>query len=129
VNLANLKKGGKTSMKNREYFYFILLFLVQACLTGGPVGAEEKKVYIHPSFELCLKLYPRADEILNPMVPRISAERAKVLYDTGGAIFVAAGENAVRAKLPGAIPLTHTLERDLSGLKKFRGKFIILFCS
>ena len=128
MNLANLKKGGKTSMKSREYFYFILLFLVQACLTGGPVGAEEKKPYIHPSFELCLKLHPRDKEIVNPMVPRISAESAKTMYGTAAAIFIAAGGSAINAKLPGAIPLTHTLQQDPARLKKFNDKFIILFC-
>ena len=116
-------------MKNRKYFIFIFLFLPLACLTGSSVGAEEKKVYIHPSFELCLKLHPRDDEIINPMVPRISPESANVLYDTGGGIFIAAGANAINAKLPGAIPLRRSLELDPSRLRRFKGKFIILFCS
>lgn len=115
-------------MKNRQYFCFILFFMLQMCIAGGVLRAEEKKVYIHPSFELCLKLYPRNNEIVNPMVPRISAESAKSFYGSGGAVFIAAGGGAVNAKLPGAIPLTNTLQQDPSRLRKFNDKVIILFC-
>jgi hypothetical protein len=118
-------------MKSRHYFYFILLFLFQACFTGGLVGAEEKKVYIHPSFELCLKLYPRNKEIVNPMVPRISAKSGFNLYREGKAIFFYAGMQKLNM-IPGAIMIN-----DVNGLienppikflKGHENKLFVIYC-
>ena len=117
-------------MKSRHYFYFILLFLLQACFTGGLVGAEEKKVYIHPSFELCLKLYPRNKEILNPMVPRISAKSAFNLYTEGKAIFFYAGANRLKL-IPGAILIVEELNENppMELLRKYENRIAVIYCA
>jgi hypothetical protein len=117
-------------MKNRGYFYFIFLFLLPACLTGGLVGAEEKKGYIHPSFELCLKLYPRNEKIVNPMVPRISAKSAFNLYREGKAIFFATG--SIHSPLiPGAIRAIGSLVDNppMKFLQEHEDKMIVLYCA
>jgi hypothetical protein len=83
---------------------------------------------IDPSFKLLLTLRPRKADIVNPMIPRISAETAKQFYGSGKAVFIAAGEMAIKAKLPGAISLTESLRVDPSGLRIHADKLILLFC-
>ena len=105
--------------------YLVPIYLIAAVYA---VGAEKSSNYIHPSFKLLLTLYPRGSEVVNPEVPRISAKSALSYYGSGKAIFIAAGETAIRDSLPGAIRLTESLRLDPSPLKKYNDKLIIVFC-
>jgi hypothetical protein len=118
-------------MKNKVYFYFILFYFFALAITTEGVLAEEKKVYIHPSFELCLKLYPRNKEIVNPMVPRISAKSAFNLYREGKAIFFAAGSDK-QALIPGAIRINEgngLFENPpIKLLREHENKIYVIYC-
>ena len=114
-------------MKNKVYFYFTLFYFFALAITTWGVWAEEKKVYIHPSFELCLKLYPRKDEIVNPMVPRISAKSAYNLYKEGKAIFFAAGSSR-QALIPGSTHVNHLEDPPIEFLKKHANRLIVIYC-
>ena len=118
-------------MKNKVYFYFILFYLFALAITTEGVRAEEKKMYMHPSFELCLKLYPRSAEIANPMVPRITAKSAYNLYKEGKAIFFAAGSDS-QAIFPGVIRINGKnglMENPpIEFLRKNKDKLIIMYC-
>jgi len=110
----------------------LLIFVILICFVMVPnVDAKngaKKKIRLHPSFAFLLKTQPRDKEIINPMVPRISAKSALSLYRTKRAIFIAAGGMAVKAKLPGAIPMTPSLHKNPMRLKKIKGKIIVIFC-
>ena len=118
-------------MKNKVYFYFILFYFFALAITTGGVWAEENKIYIHPSFELCLKLYPRNKEIVNPMVPRISAKSAFNLYREGKAIFFAAGSDK-QALIPRAIRVNgqNGFEENppIKFLRGHENKLVVIYC-
>lgn len=116
-------------MKNRHYLYFILLFVVQVCITGGVVRAEEERDYIDPGFKLLLKLYPRSAKIVNPMVPRISAQTALKLYNEGKAIFFSAGSE-LQPLIPGAIRITEPLIENppIRFLKEHEDRIVVIYC-
>lgn len=113
-------------MRQSRKIVGILGALVFSLVVGG--GAAGKRVAIHPSFMALLKMHPRNAPIVNPQVPRISARAALGYYGSGKAIFIAAGEGAVKAGLPGAINLTQKLTRDPSRLTRLKGILIIIFC-
>ena len=119
-------------MKNKVYFYFILFYFFAVAITTGGVRAEENKIYIHPSFELCLKLYPRENKIVNPMVPRISVKSAFNLYKERKAIFFYAG-NAKRNMIFGAIMINNvnglTENPPIEFLRKHEDKMFVIYCS
>ena len=92
----------------------------------GIAGIRMQSSTIHPTFKSLLIKYPRDKEIVNPQVPRIDAKLALNLYRSAAAIFIAAGEAAVKASLPGAIPLEQI--KDPKKLKQIKHKLIILFC-
>ena len=107
------------------FIYLVPIYLIAAVYA---VGEERSSTYMHPSFKLLLTLYPRGADIVNPGVPRIAAKSALSYYASGKAIFIAAGEAAVGAGLPGAVSLTESLRLDPSRLKKYNDKLIIIFC-
>lgn len=116
-------------MRNKIYFYFILCSFFVIFVTPVVIWAETKKVYIHPSFELCLKLYPRNKEIVNPMVPRISAKSALKLYMERKAIFFLAG-GTKQALIPGAILLSKDMIENppVKFLKKHENSIVAIYC-
>lgn len=114
-------------MRNKICFYSILCCFLVLCGLKRVISAEEKKVYIHPSFELCLKLYPRPDEIVNPMVPRIDAKSAFNLYKEGRAIFFAAGSSH-QALIPGSTHVNHLEDPPIEFLKKHANRMIVIYC-
>ena len=111
-------------MKKNITAILIVIFLIGS--TNPAVSAGKKKRSIHPSFKSLLINYPREKPIVNPEIARISAKTAFNYYRSQKAIFIAAGQMAIKASLPGAIPLTKIKNPD--ALKKFKDKLIIIFC-
>ena len=76
-------------MKNRALFLFYSSFsCFRRVLQAELLGLKRKKFISIQVSNCCLKLYPRNKEIVNPMVPRISAKSAFNLYNRGeGNIF------------------------------------------
>ncbi|MBN1567570.1 MAG: hypothetical protein JXA73_06965 [Acidobacteria bacterium] len=83
---------------------------------------------IEPNFRRLLITYPRKASIVNPMVPRISPQAALSLYKSGKGVFIAAGQGAIQANLPGALSLTEELRLNPSLLKVPKDRLIVLFC-
>lgn len=104
----------------------ILCALVLSLVLVGTASGQSAA--IHPSFQALLKTHPRNKPIVNPQVPRISPRAALAYYGSRKAIFIAAGQGAIKAGLPGAINLTQTLKSDPSRLTKVKGILIIIFC-
>jgi hypothetical protein len=112
------------------------LFIFATAILVFPILAEvdsntKSKNYIHPSFALLLKMYPRSKPIINPQVPRISAQVAYPLYLNADAVFFSAGNLAHAHMVPGTIPLPEGKETSPSIIRKLKSikeKPIILFC-
>lgn len=113
----------------RIFIYLILSYLILVTCTFGEESSATK-AYIDPGFELCLKLYPRNKEILNPMVPRISAQTALKLSLEGKALFFAAG-SANEPLIPGAINITGPMLENppIEFLRAHGDKMAIIYCA
>ena len=78
-----------------------IIIVAMIILSPTILMAKSNKNYIHPTFKTLLQMYPRNHKIVNPMVPRISAEHAYNLYITSKAILCAAGSIAHKAEIKG----------------------------
>ena len=109
----------------------ILIYLIFICsiLVTYSFGEEESATYIHPTFKLLLTLEPRKADIVNPMVPRISAKSAFNLYIEGKAIFFGAGQTK-EGMIPGGIIMNGELMENppIKFLRKHEDKLIVIYC-
>lgn len=100
----------------------MLFFVIVYIFLSPEVSFSQKKgkISMHPSFRVLLQQYPRNEKIINPQVPRISAEVAYEWYRTNKALFFATGGMAIKANLPRAIPLEGELLERLPAILKKR---------
>lgn len=106
----------------------LIIFSILTCPAVSATQSAGSATYIDPNFRQLLIHHPRNKPVINPSVPRISPAAALILYKSGKAIFIAAGQMAIKANLPGAIPLTEKLRLDPSPLKKVGNIPIVMFC-
>ena len=116
-------------MKKFLVFFTALLLSLTTFVINS---TAKEKTYIHPTFKNLLITDPRDEEIVNPMVPRISASTALNLVKNNQALVIAvAGDNIRQHTVIGAIKVPKKKELDPSLLNKLKkmNKYILLFCS
>jgi hypothetical protein len=121
-------------MKNTTFIRWVLVLFFLLISVNLVLGeTKSKKFRIHPTFKHLLITQPRKSKIVNPMVPRMSAQNVLQLYVAKKAIiFAVAQDNLNLGVIDGAIPLNREKEMApsvIKKLKKIKNKYIILYCS
>lgn len=122
-------------MKKIMVIMFVICLLFPS-IVQAEIGSKKNTRYIHPTFKTLMLTHPRKAKIVNPMVPRISAEQTYHLYITKQAILFAAGSIARNYNLAGAINIGGKKYKDPAFInklkqlqKKYPKKLFILFCN
>lgn len=117
-------------MRNKTWVYGTLLIAFLVFFMADTAAAKKQK--IHPSFKQLLQMYPRANPIHAPEVPRISPRDALALYKTNQAVFIEIINDSGKSHgVYGAAALRFhdaTKKSVVRKLKSIKKKYIVFFC-